>query len=159
MGVQEFCPIDWWFCRVREGENLSCVLVDTALSSVGGLVRSRAGESGEKGLSVCPATHHARQFLSDTKTPWLLPSTSGAENGFPSTFWEAFLPPAISHQELGTPGHSLSGQSMVVFTKECKVVAVFLLYNDQSSYREVCPALWASRSNRHFGDCSSSKAK
>lgn len=47
----------------------------------------------------------------------------------------------------------------IVFAKECKVVAVFLLYNDQGSYKEVCPAPWASRSSRYFGDYTSSKAK
>lgn len=46
-----------------------------------------------------------------------------------------------------------------MFAKECKVVAVFLLYNDQGSYKEVCPASWASRSSRYFGDYTSSKAK
>lgn len=99
MDVQEFCPIGWWFCRVRVGEDLSCHLVDTVLSSVSGLGRRRAGEAGEKALCLYAAAHHARQFLSDTKPPGvLLPRISGAGNGSPSTFWEVFLPPAVSRQ-------------------------------------------------------------
>lgn len=81
------------------GEDLSCHLVDTVLSSVSGLGRRRAGEAGEKALCLYAAAHHARQFLSDTKPPGvLLPRISGAGNGSPSTFWEVFLPPAVSRQ-------------------------------------------------------------
>lgn len=71
----------------------------------------------EKGLHLCSAMHHARQLLSDTKTPrFFLLSISGWEwffSLFFLTFWEAFLPTAVSDLELRAPGSSLSDQSLV----------------------------------------------
>lgn len=67
--------------------------MDTALSAVSGEVRSRAEEAGEKGLCPYAAACHARQFLSDTKTPLLLlPSISGAGNGFLQLFGKRSCP-------------------------------------------------------------------
>lgn len=127
MNMQEFCSAGWWFCRVKGRWGFGGHRPE--LHRWAGKEQERAGEIREKGLHLCAATHHAWQFLSDNKKPWLLFPAYLAGNGFSlfsSHFGKHSCPQLFhtwssGHQD---PVYLTRAWSGVAFAGECKIASI-----------------------------------